>query len=270
MVPSASHYIKVGSEEFHYLQTGGGKKLLIGFPGYGHDASSLEVLTPFLAQAYTCVLVDMPHHGKSRWNKETVFTKHMLKELATVLMEKYKVNKVSLLGYSMGGRVCLSIIELIPGVVERATLVASDGLVGNKYYYFVTRTAIGRRMFSSMLTRPAPYQKLFLWLKNNRWITEWQHKFVSYYTSDEAQRKKLLHIWPAMSALIPSAKKTRMAIRKHSIQVTLFMGKFDKVIPAVSGERFARNMDSVSVHILDKGHQVIGPDTAQQIAQTLL
>lgn len=265
-----SHHIAVGKEQIHYLEVGHGPQLLVGFPGYGHNAHSLLPLAQYLDTTYTCVLADMPHHGNSRWTPGVVFTKAMLVQLITSLLDQYKCPKISLLGYSMGGRVCLTIIEELPQYVERATLIASDGLVNNKYYTFVTGTVLGKRLFAHLLTHPAPYHKMILLLKRARLISPWQYKFISYYTGDPMIRKKLSLIWPAMSALIPSAPAVHKAIRQYNIQVHLFMGKFDKVIPASHGRQFAAGNTNIHLHILEKGHSIIGYDTAREIAGTLL
>lgn len=263
-------YITTGSEKLHYLKTGSGKKLLLAFPGYGHNGDSMLPFVPYLKDQYTCLLIDHPHHGLSKWQPQSALTRPMLREMCLALMKEYSVNKISLLGYSMGGRVCLTIIEELGQHVDKATLIASDGLARNKYYFFFTRTALGRTLFSRMLHNPQPYAWVVNWLKNHKWISEWQHKFVSYYISDEAIRRKLSLVWPAMSKLMPDKRKVLAAIEHNHIPVHLFMGRYDKVIPAVLGERFAAGAANVHLHILDKGHQIIGNDTAAPIAQTLL
>lgn len=265
-----SGYIKAGNEQLHYLKAGNGNKLLLAFPGYGHEGASMLEFVPHLAQQYTCLFIDHPHHGQSTWQPETTFTRSMLRDMCLDLMIEYKVDKLSLLGFSMGGRVCLTIIEELGDHVDKATLIASDGLAPNKYYFFFTRTALGRKMFSKMLNNPAPYAKVVTRLKDYKWISEWQHKFVSHYIGNEPVRKQLSLVWPAMSGLMPDQRKVLATIEQYNIQVTLFMGKYDKVIPAALGEKFAAGSTKVKLHILDKGHNIIDPDTAAQIAQTLL
>lgn len=253
----------------HYLKVGIGSRLLIGFPGYGHDAHSLLLFAPYLQEEYTCLFVDLPHHGLSTWPMQP-FTKRMLKEATEQLLKEHNTDKASLLGYSMGGRVCLNIIEQMPQSVDRVTLVASDGLAPNGYYIFFTRTLPGKALFKNMLSNPHRYMKIVDWLKDHKWITEWQYKFVQYYTGDAANRKKLGLIWPAMRMLIPDLGKVKSNITKYNIHIQLVMGKFDKVIPARLGERFARKIPGVTITMLNKGHRVMTPETAPAIAQTLI
>lgn len=266
----ATHkHINIGGEALHYLEAGSGPRLLLAFPGYGHDGHSLLLFAPQLQHMYTCLFFDLPHHGNSKWSAGAVFTKDMLKELCSTLMAMHGVISISLLGYSMGGRVCLTIAEQRPEIVDKITLVASDGLIPNPYYSFFIRTAIGRGLFQNMLRKPAPYLKLVQRLKKWGAVSDWQYKFVQHYTSDEQTRHMLSRRWPAMGPLVPSIKRVKNNIRQHNIPVNLFMGKFDRVIPATSGKQFAAGVPTAKLHILDKGHTIIGPDTVYAIAQTL-
>jgi pimeloyl-ACP methyl ester carboxylesterase len=264
-----SCYISVGNLRLHYLKTGGGRRLLIGFHGYGHDANSLLLLAPYLQEEYTCLFIDLPYHGLSTSPIQT-FTKHMLKKITEQLLTEHNASTISLLGYSMGGRVCLNIIELMPDKVDKVTLIASDGLAPNGYYIFFTRTIIGKALFTNMLNKPGRYMKIVDWLNKNKWITDWQYKFVQYYTGDENNRKKLGLIWPAMRQLLPDLSVVKKNIAKYDIHINLVMGKFDKVIPARLADRFAGRMIGVTITTLNKGHRVITPDTAETIAQTLI
>ena len=212
----------------------------------------------------------MPHHGKSEWSKDVILTRTALNELARELMVQHGTEKVSLMGYSMGGRVCCTLIEDMPECIDKVLLMATDGLSVNKHYYFFTQTYLGKRMFSNMLEGPERYFNFVKWMKKRGWVNESQYKFVKYYVGDEAGRVQLGKIWPAMSGLMPDREKVRAAIRKYHIQVTLFMGKYDKVMPPVLAENFKSGLDSVQLHILEKGHRVFDADNAPLIAQSLL
>ena len=54
-------------------------------------------------------------------------------------IDTFAVDKVALAGYSMGGRVCLTITELLPELIDRVLLIASDGLVFNPLYFLLQK-----------------------------------------------------------------------------------------------------------------------------------
>ena len=266
----SSHYIQAGSQQLHYLSTGSGKQLLLAFHGYGHDAESLLLFAPYLADKYTTLFIDLPHHGKSEWPDNDVFSRKALLSVTRDLMKACGVEKVSLMGYSMGGRVCCTLIEDMPDCIDKVVLMASDGLSLNPHYYFFTQTALGKMMFTSMLKGPELYFNFVSRMKKMGWINESQYKFVVHYLGDEPARLKLGQIWPCMSELMPDRKKVKAAIDNRNIKVDLFMGRYDRVMPPALAENFKSGLESVQLHILEKGHRVFGPDNAEMIAQTLL
>src|SRR5207249_923794 len=125
------------------------------------------------------------------WAQDTKLAKKDLLALVDVLKTTYKVDKVSLLGYSMGGRVCLTIVQSIPATIDKAVLIAADGLEINLYYYFFTRTFIGSKIFKYMLEKPETFLKITDWLKNKKLVDASRHKFVMGYLKPEAGRKFL-------------------------------------------------------------------------------
>lgn len=267
---AASHYITIGTEQLHYLQWGTGKRLLLAFHGYGDDAHIFDPLVEFLSADYTVLSIDLPHHGQSKWHGDEMFTKDKLLLLVRTLMEAHKTERVSLLGYSMGGRVCLSIIEGMPLSIDQAVLLATDGLSVNFYYYFFTKTFLGKKVFNHMLEKPGGYLAVIDWMRKRKLVDASRHKFVMHFLQAEHSRKFLQKVWPNTSDLVPSPAQLRKIIKKHSVNVSIFMGTHDKILPPGLATKFAAGLDTVQLHILDKGHRLLDQQTAKQIAEDLL
>ncbi len=269
-MPHTSCYIQVGTECLHYLKAGNGRKLLLAFHGYGHDAQSLTLFAPYLTDEYTCLFFDLPHHGKSNWKEYTLFTTRNLSALVQELMQANSVDCVSLLGYSIGGRVCLSIINLLPESIDKVTLLASDGMRVDPYYNFFTRNSYGKRIFNHMLTQPGQYHKLLSVLKKSRLVHEKRYKFAMHYLGDEAARQQLRKVWPSLTELVPGIPDVQKTIQGHKVPVAIFMGRYDKIIPPSVAEKFSKGLRSVQNFILNKGHRIYDTSNAKMIAETLL
>ncbi len=264
-----SAYIQLGSERLHYLQTGTGKRVLLAFHGYGEDAHIFSAIEPYLTAEFTLLSFDLPHHGSSQWGDSPVNKKQLVLLVDTV-RKQYGVEKVSLLGYSLGGRVCLSIVESIPESIERTTLLASDGLVKNSYYSFFTGNPVGKKIFRSMLEKPAPYFKIMDWLHNRNLVHPSRYKFAMLSLGSPESRSHLLNVWPAMRLLVPAQARLKRAIKDHNIPVALFMGANDKIMPPRLAEQFKDGLPTVQLHIVERGHRVFDHENAAQIAKTLL
>jgi pimeloyl-ACP methyl ester carboxylesterase len=265
-----SGYITLDDLQLHYLKIGSGTKLLLAFHGYGNDASVFTHFDQYLSNDYTIYSFDLPHHGKSQCDDKRILEKTDMIKLVNALKREMCVPRLSLMGYSMGGRLCLTIVELMPETIDKVVLIASDGLVFNKFYFFLTRTTPGSALFKHMLEKPQSYMKLVDWLKKGKIIDTHRHGMAMHYLQSANSRSFLLKVWPCMKHLVPDNAKLRQIIKKEQIPVHVFMGAHDKIIPARLAHRFKGNLDSVQLHILDKGHKVMDADTLPQISAALL
>ena len=266
----SSEFIKLGKEQLHYLKWGHGKKILLAFHGYNNEAAIFADFKAPLAETYTILSFDLPHHGRSAWTDDLLFSREDLALLVRTVMETYGATKISLLGYSMGGRVCLTVIEMMPEIIEKVLLIAPDGLVAQPFYYFLTHTYIGRKLFSSVLRAPKIFFGITDWLHKKRWTDAARHKFVTHYMGSDQARKFLRQVWPAFRDIVPDRKKLKAAIREYHIPVCIFMGAHDHIIPPAYGEKFKQGLGTVELQILEKGHRVFDHDNVAKIAPYLL
>ena len=265
-----SVYIPVGAERLHCLKWGRGKRLLLAFHGYGDDAGIFSPLQGLLDEEYTTVSVDLPHHGGSKWPDDVLLKTGDIAGMVDTLKSEYKVDKVSLIGYSLGGRVCLSIIERLPASIDKVVLMATDGLSINLYQYFFTQTFFGKKIFRRMLEHPGFYLRMAGWLRKMNLVDASRYKFAMHFLQTEGSRNFLLKVWPGMSDLTPSPSRLKYLIRKHHIPVTIFMGVHDKIISLPQVKRFSAGLDSVQLIILEKGHRVFDHENARQVAERLV
>ncbi|RYD58997.1 MAG: alpha/beta hydrolase [Sphingobacteriales bacterium] len=270
MVSQRTGYIEVGAEKLHCISIGTGPKVLVCFHGYRNNATLFTPFAAYLEKAYTIVSVDLPHHGKSNWTDHSHMHPRDLVMLIDEIRSRYSVDKVSLLGYSLGGRVCLKAVELMPERIDKVLLIASDGLVFNPFYYFVTRTGVGRHIFSSFLTNPNRFVGVIEWAKRRNLIDASRYRFFMQYLDSDQERMLLLRIWPSMSRLIPNTKKLKDAIHKFEIPVSIYMGKHDRIIPVGLAQQFTKDMKTVKLFILDRGHRVFDAETIPKMAECLL
>lgn len=263
--------IAINDRKLHYLQMGTGPEWLIAFHGYGNDATIFVDLGAALGERYTILSFDLPFHGNSnQWPDDAVFSKEDLVTLLKNIQALTGAEKFSLMGYSMGGRVCLCVVELVPEMVKQVLLIAPDGLVFNSFYYFVTHSASGRYLFRKFLTSQNIYAPVMNGLHKIRLLDISRYRFVMHYLESEQSRHMLLRVWPAMRMLIPDHKKVKEHIRRNNIPVPVFMGKFDRVIPVKFAVKFSKGLPTVHLHVLTKGHKLLDGRSTAEIAASLL
>jgi len=263
-------FISIGNEQLSYRKMGAGARIALAFHGYGDNADTFELLEEPLKKEYTLLSFDLPHHGHSQWAPNAILTKTGLAALVTRVMTEYNVTKVSLLGYSLGGRICATIITRLPASIDKVVLVAPDGLKPNIYYSLFIRTGVGLKVFKHIMEHPENYFRAIDWLMDRKLIDPTRYKFVMHSVGLEAGRKRLFRIWTCLKDITEQPEKIRAAINRHSIPVTIFMGAKDKIMPPFIAQKFKKGTRTVQVFVLDKGHRIIDHENAHQIAAHLL
>jgi pimeloyl-ACP methyl ester carboxylesterase len=263
--------IQVNGHDWQYLKMGGGSKWLIAFHGYGEDATQFSLLVPYIQGDYTILSICLPYHGEGTWAEDTAIMKAELVMLTEALCKRYDFVQYGLLGYSIGGRVCLCLLEQVPEQVTQVVLIASDGLITHPYYYFLTQNILGQNMFKSFVERPDGCQTVLQWLRKKNMLDAARYKFISYYTHSDHSRQQLYKVWMSLRYLLPVYSKLCNILRNREIPMHLFMGAYDRIIPIAQAHTFCKAMqNAVQLHILEKGHDLLDPETLPMVADSLL
>ena len=267
-----SGFYPLGRSRIHYILWGTGDRVLLCFHGYGESADSFAFLEEAVGEQFTILALDLPFHGKTEW-RDGLFLDP--RDLVTILQGIIsglpgRLPDWWLLGYSMGGRVALQLLELVPEKVRRLVLLATDGLQMNPWYWLVTQTGPGNRLFHWTMKRPA---WLFFLLRTGhalRLVNPSIYKFTAHYVDDERVRGNLYARWTTMRGFRPRLSKTGVLIRQHRIPVALLFGNYDRIIRWQRGERFRRrNTPFCQLVLLPAGHQLLQPKFLEVIVKAL-
>ena len=264
-----SGILKYNDNEVHCLRMGKGSRLLIAFHGFGNDASLFAPLAALLQDQYTTISIDLPGHGLTRW-KDPFFQKKDLMAIVQGIRNDFGTEKFSLLGFSLGGRVCLTIAELQPNWIEQMILLAPDGLEHNFWYNMATRNLIGKSIFKKVMQQPEGWLKRVDFLRKYKIIDESRFKFAKAHLTDEKIRHQLSYVWPVTSKLMVNTALVKWNLNKYKVDTQLFMGRHDRIFPPAQGERFVKKLKTAKLHILDSGHQLLAAPLLPKIAASFL
>lgn len=246
--------VNVGGQVLHFLKIGSGAKLVLAFHGYANDASLFKFLEH---PDYTVLSFDLPFQGKSTGVEGHFLNKAMLKNMVLSLMGQYDVQKIGLVGFSLGARVCLCIAEEIPQQLRNMVLIAPDGIRPNYFYRLLTGTSAGRFSFRGFVRFGAHYIRLFSFLNQANIVGRPMYKFAMQYIRSKDSRQMLYNIWMSTSKLIPDLADIRRQIKIYRIPVHLLMGQQDQVIPAKNGIRFKGHNPNIVLHVFERGHNML-------------
>ena len=248
-----SCFLSWRSSNIHYFRYGQGPALLFCFHGYGESGESFEPFNEHLGKDYTLIAIDLPFHGKTEWKENTALKIKDLKEIMDLINKDS--NPYSLLGYSMGGRISLSLLQTYPEMINKTVVVAPDGLHNNKWQWLSTQTLIGRRLFAYTMKNPGWMFGMMDIATQLGLFNKSIHKFVHHYLDEDAERKRLYLRWNTMSKFIVKKMILSNAIQAKSIPVKMLFGKYDRVILTKHGTAFAKKVPAfITIKELEAGH----------------
>ena len=269
-MPSA--YFSFGNSRIHYSHRGSGEKLLLCFHGYGESSASFDFLGEALGGQFTIVAIDLPYHGKTEWREGFYLDPRDLLVILNKIVAELPCGSQDwwMLGYSMGGRVALQLLELAPEKIRRVVLLATDGLQMNPWYWLATQTGPGNGLFRWTMKRPA---WLFFLLRTGhtlRLVNPSIYKFTAHYVDDHRVRENLYARWTTMRGFRPHPGRVGAFIRRHRIPVELLYGSYDRIIRWERGERFRkRNTPFCQLMLLPAGHQLLQAKFLEVIVKAL-
>lgn len=109
-----------------FRMAGSGPALLL-LHGIGDNSSTWQELIPHLAEKYTVIAPDLLGHGRSdkpRADYSVAAYANGMRDLLSVL----DIDKVTVVGHSLGGGVAMQFAYQFPDLVERLVLVSSGGV----------------------------------------------------------------------------------------------------------------------------------------------
>lgn len=262
-------FLTYKSSRIAYYQFGLGSRPVICFHGYGEDGSSFDFLAAFADPQFRFYAIDLPFHGKTEWNEGLLFTDEDLVSIVEQITA-HTAKAMMLLGFSLGGRMALSLYQLIPGKVEKLILLAPDGLKVNFWYWLSTRTWFGSRFFKFTMEHPGWFFAILKVFHKIRLVNPSIFKFVNQHIGDKKVRLELYDRWISLKNVRPDLSKIKKLICSHNTPVHLFYGKHDRIILSSVGQKFKKGIEEhCELTILLSGHQVLHERHAGKIVASL-
>ena len=107
----------------HYNSYGKGPAVLL-LHGFLESSTMWKPLIPFISEKNSVIVIDLPGHGKSDWIAEN-HTMELMAEVVFSILDDLNIDKLKIIGHSMGGYIALAFIEAYESKVEELILLNS-------------------------------------------------------------------------------------------------------------------------------------------------
>lgn len=242
--------------QINCVKAGTGKELLVAFHGYGERSSLFLPLARKLPDRFTLYAIDLPIHGQSRWRGKKIIGEDFIWIVREILKKEDAV-RCSLMGFSLGGRIALYLVEKVPHLVNHIYLIAPDGIVSSGIYRSIQRVpdTIKRLTFRFLVNSWSARLAKRLYLRG--WLNHHNYRFSEVHFATRQKRRRLLIYWMALNDFDPNWKLVREIIKKHQIKMRVFLGTHDEVIPTAAGRVLTEGVDDAEVVFINSNHKQI-------------
>lgn len=255
-----------------WYQFGTGSQPVFCFHGYGENGTYFSFLEKHPGDRFSFIAIDLPFHGKTEWNEGLAFSWEDLRNIINVINDKQETitEKLTLLGFSLGGRIALSLYQAVPDIIEKLVLLAPDGLKVNFWYWVSTQTLLGKKLFYTTMQNPGWFFGFLKVMRKIGIVNSSVFKFVKYYIDNTEVRHELYNRWITLRKLRPNLSKIKSLIRTNKTPVRLVYGKHDKIILSVRGDKFKKGIENYcTISIIESGHQVLHEKHVKDIIKQL-
>ena len=237
----------------HYQKIGKSDKILLAFHGMGQDFSCFQKFAQTFENQYTTYLFDLPFHGKSKIN-QTIITKEIWREYLENFLHENQIQNFSIISFSMGGRFALATLEAFTERIENTILLAPDGITEDPFYYGATRFGFTRNIFKKVLKNNHKFHGFAGFLTRMGIVHESVLKFAKIMVDTPEKQEQLYKSWVGFRALNFNIEKLAQLINNQDINLKIFMGKYDKLLPIHNVYPLTKRLNNTELIILESTH----------------
>ena len=252
-----------GSTALHIADSGVGDKCVVLLHGYLESMYVWDDFTSLLTPSVRVITVDIPGHGISEIKGE-VHTMDMIADVLHEMINSLGIEKVTMVGHSMGGYVSLAFCARYPEQLEGLVLLSSSPNPDTDLKKENRRREIAlvRAGKKDALARVAPETGFAE--HNRRRLKSYIDDLVEcvHITEDDG-------IVALLGGMIERVDQNDM-LRKCSVPQLFIMGKHDAYIPVEAAEAIIANNPQAEVAWLEKSGHMGFIEEPEACAEALL
>ena len=230
----------------HYEISGNGKKPLVLLHGFMENTTIWNEMEAHLSKDFTLIKIDLPGHGKSKVYQE-IHTVELMAEKVKEVIDALKLEKINLLGHSLGGYVSLAFAEKFPEILESMTLFFSTTVADDEEKKQIRKRSIAviDENFETFVKTSIPN----LFSNNEKDILEGKielAKNIAKSTNKEGVKA-------AQLGMAERLDRTEI-LENLDAKILIIAGKYDNAVKTENLLKIIPEKTNIKTYVLDCGH----------------
>lgn len=252
-----------GSTALHIADSGVGEKCVVLLHGYLESMYVWDDFAPLLTPSVRVITVDIPGHGISEVKGE-VHTMEMVADVLHQMLKSLEIERVTMVGHSMGGYVALAFCARYPEQLDGLVLLSSTPNPDTEAKRENRRREIAlvRAGKKDALARVAP----------EAGFAEQNRRRLRSYIDDLTECVHITEddgIVALLGGMMERADQNEM-LRKSTVPQLFILGKKDGYIPVEVAEEIVANHPQAQVAWLEESGHMGFIEEPEACAEALL
>ena len=230
----------------HHEISGNGKKPLVLLHGFMENTTIWDEMEAHLSKDFTLIKIDLPGHGKYKVYQE-IHTVELMAEKVKEVIDALKLEKINLLGHSLGGYVSLAFAEKFPEILESMTLFFSTTVADDDEKKQIRKRSIAviDENFETFVKTSIPN----LFSNNEKDILEGKielAKNIAKSTDKEGVKA-------AQLGMAERPDRTEI-LENLDAKILIIAGKYDNAVKTENLLKVIPDKTNIKTYVLDCGH----------------
>ena len=256
-------FLMAGSTALHIADSGVGEKCVVLLHGYLELMYVWDDFAPLLTPSVRVITVDIPGHGISEVKGE-VHTMEMVADVLHQMLKSLEIERVTMVGHSMGGYVALAFCARYPEQLDGLVLLSSTPNPDTEAKRENRRREIAlvRAGKKDALARVAP----------EAGFAEQNRRRLRSYIDDLTECVHITEddgIVALLGGMMERADQNEM-LRKSTVPQLFILGKKDGYIPVEVAEEIVANHPQAQVAWLEESGHMGFIEEPEACAEALL
>lgn len=256
-------FVMAGSTALHIADSGKGEKCVVLLHGYLESMYVWDDFLPLITPEVRVITVDIPGHGITDSVAE-VHTMEMMADILHDMLDAMGIERVTMVGHSMGGYVALAFCEKYPESLDGLVLLSSTPNADTEQKVENRRREIElvRAGKKDMLAKVAPEAGFAV--QNRKRFKDYIEDLVEqvHITDDDG-------IVALLEGMIARKDQNEM-LRESAVRQLFILGKLDNYISVEAAEAFIEKNPQAQVAWLENSGHMGFIEEPQACAEALL
>jgi len=263
--------------KLHYYEYGNGPDILLAFHGFGMRGTQFRVLESAFSSKYKIYSFDLFFHGETELRDSSLSTVRKglnpqeygnhIRDFINSLNTDNK--KISLLSYSMGSLMALSVLENLPESIDSVFFIAPDGFKPNKLLQIGSRNLLINRFLYKMVYSPKTINLLLDFILKLKYIDSSLHYILRNECKTTETRLAGYNSITYHAKLSFEQNRIAELLNNNEINSFFYFGATDILFPAKIGIGFSKKLKNSKLMVLQEGHDLVN-ETLNEIIKLQL